>query len=207
MSIHVKKNSIRATGEHANNLLKAFQDIEKLDLKTGISAPANYEDPVAVKIIARLESQLTDLRETLRLANTQAADFKKRIDELEAQARLNHFAHGKLPPSNPIAERAVVKELSELVGRIKFHHESAQNCEQSEIHDWHETLGELLNEFPASRLNRGLTRKQSTEIVEKAILAASPGIFQRDGVTLDLLFEKRVNQVVNDRKRISPHFI
>lgn len=70
---------------------------------------------------------------------------------------------------------------------------------------------ELLKTAPRdskpSRLNRGLTRKQSTEIVERAILGKSPRIFQRDGVTLDLLFEKRVNQVTHDRKRISPYFV
>lgn len=75
----------------------------------------------------------------------------------------------------------------------------------------YEQAVELLKTAPRddkpSRLNRGLTRKQSTEIVERAILGKSPRIFQRDGVTLDLLIEKRVNQVVNDRKRISPFFI
>jgi hypothetical protein len=45
------------------------------------------------------ESQLTDLRETLRLANAQAADFKARADELESQARLNHFTD--FAPSSP----------------------------------------------------------------------------------------------------------
>lgn len=70
---------------------------------------------------------------------------------------------------------------------------------------------ELLKTAPRddkpSRINRSLTRKQSTEIIERAIMAASPRMFQADGVTLDLLFEKRVNQVVHDRKRISPFFV
>lgn len=69
---------------------------------------------------------------------------------------------------------------------------------------------ELLKAAPRddkpSRLNNVLTRRQATEIIEKAILEKSPRIFQRDGVTLDLLFEKRVHQVVNDQKRVGPNF-
>lgn len=70
---------------------------------------------------------------------------------------------------------------------------------------------ELLKTAPRddepSRINRSMTRKQATEIIERAIIGNSPRMYQADGVTLDLMFEKRVNQVVHDRKRISPHFV
>lgn len=49
-----------------------------------------------------------------------------------------------------------------------------------------------------SAINRGLTRKQSTEIIERAINSPTPSMMMRDGVHLDLLFEKRVLQVTQD---------
>lgn len=49
-----------------------------------------------------------------------------------------------------------------------------------------------------SAINNGLTRRQAVEIIERAVNNASPSIMMADGISLDLLFQKRVLQVSQD---------
>jgi hypothetical protein len=67
-----------------------------------------------------------------------------------------------------------------------------------------EEANQLLDAAPCgdvpSRLNPGISQKQSVEIVRRAVNGGVRA-FLSDGVTLDPLLEKRVHQVNKNQKR------